>query len=168
MSGRERKIEVYILLFYYSKYMLLEMKTIIDSADNCVWEAFIKANVNSTLLPDNFKEMLIERLINDERSKALWIKDPEYIKKEFANFIIETNFNEWSNYVINSEIPQPFKGGVIRANELMLLWIKNPTAIVSIVNELKEEYVKNATTINKNIDTMMRQIQKFNDENYKC
>ena len=50
----------------------------------------------------------------------------------------------------------------------MLIWIKNPTAIVSIVDELKEEYVKNAGTINKNIDSMIVQIQKFNEENYKC
>ena len=145
------------------------METInIDSADNYEWEAFIKAHVNSAILPDNFKEILIERLMNDERSKALWIKDPEYIKKEFAEFIIETNWNEWSKYVINSEIPQPFKGGVIRANELMLIWIKKPTAMVAIVDELKEKYVKNAATINKNIDSVMVQIQKFNEANYKC
>ena len=135
---------------------------------NYIWEAFIKEQVNCTILPDDFKQILIERLMNDERSKALWIKNPEYIKKEFAQFIIETNWNKWSNYVINSEIPQPFKGGVIRANELMLLWIKNPTIMVSIVDELKDEYVKNAVTINKNIDTMMGQIQKLNDANYKC
>ena len=133
---------------------------------NYEWEAFIKAHVNSAILPDNYKEMLAKHLINDERSKALWIKDPESIKKEFAEFIIETNLDEWSKYVINSEIPQPFKGGVIRANELMLLWIKNPTAMVAIVDELKEEYVKNAATINKNIDSVMVQIQKFNEANY--
>ena len=147
------------------------METINIDSDyelNYEWEAFIKAHVNSAILPDNYKEILIERLMNDERSKALWIKDPEYIKKEFAEFIIETNWNEWSKYVINSEIPQPFKGGVIRANELMLIWIKNPTAMVSIVDELKEEYVKNAATINKNIDSVMVQIQKFNEANYKC
>ena len=147
------------------------METINIDSDyelNYEWEAFIKTHVNSAILPDNYKEILIERLMNDERSKALWIKDPEYIKKEFAEFIIETNWNEWSKYVINSEIPQPFKGGVIRANELMLIWIKNPTAMVSIVDELKEEYVKNAATINKNIDSVMVQIQKFNEANYKC
>ena len=147
------------------------METINIDSDyelNYEWEAFIKAHVNSAILPDNYKEILIERLMNDERSKDLWIKDPEYIKKEFAEFIIETNWNEWSKYVINSEIPQPFKGGVIRANELMLIWIKNPTAMVSIVDELKEEYVKNAATINKNIDSVMVQIQKFNEANYKC
>ena len=147
------------------------METINIDSDyelNYEWEAFIKAHVNSAILPDNYKEILIERLMNDERSKALWIKDPEYIKKEFAEFIIETNWNEWSKYVINSEIPQPFKGGVIRANELMLIWIKNPTAMVSIVDELKAEYVKNAATINKNIDSVMVQIQKFNEANYKC
>ena len=145
------------------------METIIIDSDyelNYAWEAFIKEHVNSTVLSNDLKQILIERVMNDEQSKALWIKNPEYIKKEFADFIIETNFNEWSNFIINSEIPQPFKGGVIRANELMLIWIKNPTAIVSIINELKEEYVKNATAINKNIDTMMGQIQKFNEENY--
>ena len=107
-------------------------------------------------------------LIKESDINLLDWKDPEYIKKEFAEFIIETNWNEWSKYVINSEIPQPFKGGVIRANELMLIWIKNPTAMVSIVDELKEEYVKNAATINKNIDSVMVQIQKFNEANYKC
>ena len=146
------------------------METIIIDSDyelNYTWEAFIKEHVNSTVLSNDLKQILIDRLMNDEQSKALWIKNPEYIKKEFADFIIETNFNEWSNFIINSEIPQPIKGCVIRANELMLIWIKNPTAMVSIINELKEEYVKNATAINKNIDSMMGQIQKFNEENYK-
>lgn len=131
------------------------------------WAGFVTSHVDCLMITDAQKAEVIDRILNDEESKAIWINDPETAQKRFTRFIIETNLDQWSQYVNDSEIPQPFKGGVIRANEMMLIWVKNPTAMVAIVDELKAEYVKNAVTINTGIDHMMGQIQKFTTENYR-